>query len=187
MKEIINKISEIGVAETDARTAKELADQLIEIHRATYENDCVIRFINEKDRNSLKFNLDTQSYNIFLAGLNDKVSVVEFPFFDFYSSRPLSRKEKLLSIIFHEMRHRAQQGGIDLFRPESKMSSVMLKEILRRMSFMTGGLFWEQMIIYEKREFDAKFITAVCCSYYRMNCSFSRLSKIIFWEPKKRH
>ncbi|MGM0438831.1 MAG: hypothetical protein ACQEP3_00125 [Patescibacteria group bacterium] len=187
MSKFFNKMSEIGVDKSDALTAKSLADELAKIHQATYQTDCYIDFINEMNQRSLRFNFQTDSYNIFLNNLSDAVSVVEFPVSGTRSTKPFTRKEKLESIVFHEIRHRVQGSGIDLFNPNKKMPNRKLEKILMIVSTLRKNIFWENMIIFEKEEFDAQFITAVACYYNRLNYPPRFIRDILFWEPNKRH
>lgn len=186
MEEFIKKMSEVGVSETDSRTAKELADQLVEVHQASFRTDCVVDFVTKTDKKGMRFNFETDRYNIFLNDLAERVSLVQFPATSINESA-LDRKEKLLAIIFHEIRHRVQKEGVNLFTPDLKFKKEILNKILSRIYFYNRGIFWNEMLIFEKKEFDSQFITAVCCYYYRLNTPLDKIADILFWEPKRRH
>lgn len=184
MGEFINNLIEIGTARRDAEAAQELANELSEVHRNTYQTDCLIDFVQGDCDTGLRFNFETESYNIFLKNLASKVSLLEFPVVSHYSESFLTRKEKLLSIAFHEIRHRVQREGIRLFNPDIRLRKKELQRILSTISLLRGDLFWNNMFIFEREEFDAQFITAVACHRYRLNYSLMSISKTLRWEPK---
>ena len=184
MEEFIKKMSEVGVSEIDSRAAKELASQLTEVHQISFRTDCVIDFVAGANKKGMRFNFDTDRYNIFLNDLAERVSSVQFPAIDMHESA-LNREEKLLAIVFHEIRHRVQKEGVTLFTPDLKFKQGILNCILSRIEFCKKNIFWEKMLIFEKEEFDSQFIAAVCCYYYRLNTPLEKITDILFWEPRR--
>jgi len=186
MDEFIKNMTEIGVNVKDAEVGKDLANELSKVHQATYTTDCLVDFIKDEKRSGLKFNFETESYNIFLDNLAEKVSTVELSLINLCSkSVILTRKEKLLSLAFHEIRHRAQKEGlVSLFTPDSKMPNRELERILFSISCLRGNLFWDNMIIYEKEEFDAQFITAAAQRAYQLKYNLLSIADILLWSSK---
>lgn len=188
MEEFINKMVEIGVSRPDAAAARDLADELSLVHRVSYRTRCNIKFINDQSRRVLKFDSRTGSYNIFLSDLSTEVSRVEFPITGICCPpKVATRKEKLLSITFNEIRHRVtKQSRIRLYSSDLKIADKQLNRILSIISFLNGTL-WDQMLPFEKRDFDAKFVSAASCYYHRLNFPIGKITRFLFSEPKVRH
>jgi hypothetical protein len=182
--DLLNQIIACGIKERDARDAIGLARILKKIDDPVALSPCIINFVkNSSFQETLVFNKKDKSYLIFIPELRKRVSRIEFSFLTF-GKKPLTKKEKFLCLSANQIRRRVQDINIKLFKPENKLGKHDIQNILERSASLKGYFFSDNLLIFEKKEFDAQFITAVCLYYYKKGATFDYLSDILFWEPK---
>ncbi len=186
MEKIFENQPELNISKRDSEVAKQLADQLQRVHTTSYRTDCLIDFVSGNEKRGMIFNFETSRYNIFLDNLADIISSVQFSITG-KEAEILSKQEKLLAIVFHEIRHRVQKEGVKIFTPDLKFKKEILNRILTRVQFCKRDIFWREMMIFEKEEFDSRFITAVCIYHHKLNTPLRKIADILFWEPRLRH
>lgn len=182
--ELFNKIIAFGVSERDAENAVELAKIVKRIDKLVYSEPCPIGFVKESYfHRALKFNNSSNSYLISISKMSKKVERVEFSLFT-GDEKITSKEEKFMTLTVNEVRNKLQKTGIRLFTPDVEFRSYELRNVLEKLALVEGYGLNKNMFIYDKRNFDAQFITLISLYYYRLGAPLSKIGKILTWQPK---
>ncbi len=182
--DLFNQIIACGIEEKDARDAIALAKILKKVDEFAALSPCIINIIKSSPfQDTLIFNKNDKSYLIFISELRKKVDRVEFSIIP-PRKNIITKKEKFLCLSVNQIRRRIQDRNVKLFNPENRIGDKKIQKILETLSTLNSYIFNDNLLIFEKKEFDAQFIAAVCLHYFRKGASLAYLSDILFWEPK---
>lgn len=182
--DLLNEIIASGVDQKDAENAVGLAQMVSKIDQLVYSSSCPIKFTKKKSSERiLKFNSSNNSYLIHISGINRRINRIEFSFF-INNSKMISKKEKFMTLAANEIRSELQKSEVRLFTPNFSFKKHALRKILERLTLIEGYGLNKNMLIYDKKRFDAQLITLICLYYYRRKTSLSNISKILTWQPK---